>query len=105
LILNAYHEFEKPLAMLKKIRAGMKPNGRLAFIERDDEQLRREAREAYAKTGKINAASMNGRQRSITDDHRLAREIVEREAASVGFKRVLAKDLGDDHYFVIVTPA
>ena len=57
LILNAYHEFEKPLAMLKKIRAGMKPNGRLAFIERDDEQLRREAREAYAKTGKIKVIS------------------------------------------------
>jgi hypothetical protein len=106
LILNAYHEFEKPLAMLKKIRAGMKPNGRLAFIERDDEQLRREAREAYAKTGKIKRRVDERPDKDpITDDHRLAREIVEREAASVGFKRVLAKDLGDDHYIVIVTPA
>ncbi|HEX8237628.1 MAG TPA: class I SAM-dependent methyltransferase [Abditibacteriaceae bacterium] len=106
LILNAYHEFDKPLAMLKKIRAGMKPNGRLAFIERDDEQLRREAQEAYAKTGKIKRrVDERPDQNPITDDHRLAREIVEREAASVGFKRVLAKDLGDDHYLVIVTPA
>ncbi len=105
LVLNAYHEFDKPLAMLKKIRAGMKPNGRLAFIERDDEQLRREAREAYAKTGKIKRrVDERPDQDPITDDHRLAREIVEREAASVGFKRVLAKDLGDDHYIVIVTP-
>jgi ubiquinone/menaquinone biosynthesis C-methylase UbiE len=106
LILNAYHEFDKPLAMLKKIRAGMKPNGRLAFIERDDEQLRREAREAYAKTGKIKRrVDERPDQNPITDDHRLAREIVEREAASVGFKRVLAKDLGDDHYIVVVTPS
>ena len=71
-----------------------------------DENLRREAREAYAKTGKIKRRVDERPDKDpITDDHRLAREIVEREAASVGFKRVLAKDLGDDHYVVIVAPA
>jgi hypothetical protein len=92
--------------MLKKIRAGMKPNGRLAFIERDTYQLRREAREAYAKTGKIKRRVDEKPDKDPhTDDHRLAREIVEREAASVGFNKVLTTDLRDDHYVVIVTPA
>lgn len=104
LILNAYHEFEKPLAMLRKIRAGMKPGGRLGFIERDDYKLRREAREAYAQTGKIKRrVDERPDNNPHTDDHRLAREIVEREAASVGFRKVLASSLRDDHYIVIVT--
>ncbi len=104
LILNAYHEFDKPLSMLKKIRAGMKPGGRLGFIERDDYALRREAREAYAKTGKIKRrVDERPDNNQYTDDHRLAREIVEREAASVGFRKVLTSSLRDDHYIVIVT--
>jgi SAM-dependent methyltransferase len=53
LILNAYHEFSEPLAMLRHIYKAMKPGARLGFIERDNPALRKEAREAYAKTGKI----------------------------------------------------
>ena len=37
-----------------------------------------------------------------TDDHSLAREVVEREAASVGLRRTLVNDLGGDHYLVVV---
>lgn len=103
LILNAYHEFDKPLAMLRKIRASMKPGARLGFIERDEPQLRREAREAYAKTGKI-LRRLNEKPDNdpATDDHRLAREIVQREARSVGFSVIRTVDLEAPFYVVIV---
>lgn len=103
LILNAYHEFEKPLAMLRKIRSSMKPNARLAFIERDEPELRREAQEAYAKTGlikhRVNEKPDND---PASDDHRLAREIVQREAQRVGFRLVKTMDLEAPFYVVVV---
>lgn len=102
-ILNAYHEFDKPLAMLRKIRLSMKTGGRLAFIERDEPTLRREARDAYAKTGlikrRVNEKPDNN---PATDDHRLAREIVQREAQSVGFRVLETHDLESPFYIVIV---
>ena len=52
-VLNAYHEFEAPIALLRKIKTGMKPGARLGIIERDTDELRRDAQEAYQKTGKI----------------------------------------------------
>lgn len=104
LILNAYHEFSAPIVMLRSVYKSMKPGARLAFIERDDDSLRREARDAYAETGKIKRRVDEQPDKDPnTDDHRLAREIVIREAASVGFVRVLERDLGDDHYLVVVT--
>ncbi|HEX8833886.1 MAG TPA: methyltransferase domain-containing protein [Abditibacteriaceae bacterium] len=104
LILNAYHEFDKPLNMLQKIKASMKVGGRLAFIERDDYKLRSEARKAYAATGKIKRRVDERPDKDpFTDDHRLAREVVEREAAAVGLRKVIVNDLRDDHYVLIVT--
>ena len=104
LILNAYHEFSQPIIMLRHVYKSMKPNARLAFIERDNSQLRREAQDAYAKTGKIKRrVDEQPDQNPNTDDHRLARDIVIREAASVGFVRVRERNLGDDHYLVVVT--
>lgn len=104
LILNAYHEFEKPLAMLRKVRLSMKPGARLAFIERDEPALRREAQDAYAKTGlikrRLNEKPDNN---PATDDHRLAREIVQREAQSVGFRVLETRDLESPFYVVIVS--
>lgn len=103
LILNAYHEFDQPLTMLRKIYASMKPGARLGFIERDDEALRREARTAYAKTGKIKRRVDERPDKDpTTDDHRLAREVVEREAAKVGFKKVSDNELGGDNYLLVV---
>ena len=104
LILNAYHEFSAPIVMLRHVYKSMKPNARLAFIERDNPQLRREAQNALAKTGKIKRRVNEQPDKDPnTDDHRLARDIVFREAASVGFVRVLERNLGDDHYLVVVT--
>ncbi len=103
LILNAYHEFEKPLAMLRHIRAAMKPGARLAFIERDDPELRRDAQQAYAKTGLIERhLGEKPENNPATDDHRLAREIVQREAQSVGFHLIKIMDLDAPFYVVVV---
>lgn len=103
LILNAYHEFDKPLAMLRKIRLAMKPNARLAFIERDEPQLRHEAREAYVKSGLIERRLGEKPDNDpATDDHRLAREIVQREAQSVGFRLLKTRDLEAPFYVVVV---
>ncbi len=103
LILNAYHEFGAPLSMLKFIHTSMKPGARLAFIERDDEQLRREARSAIAATGqpKRRVDEKNDND-PLTDDHRLALPIIERETRNAGFSKVTAYDLQGDHYVLIV---
>lgn len=103
LILNAYHEFEQPIAMLRKIYASLKPGGRLGFIERDSDELRREAREAYAKTGKIKRRVTESRDDNpLTDDHRLAVDVVEREATEAGFKKVSILELRAYHYLLVV---
>ncbi|HEX9997016.1 MAG TPA: methyltransferase domain-containing protein [Abditibacterium sp.] len=102
IILNAYHEFEQPLAMLAKIRAAMKPGGRLGILERDDDQLRREAREAYAKTGQIlRRVSEKDDKNPITDDHRLALDVVKKELEKAGFRFVSSRELKDDHYLAV----
>lgn len=103
LILNAYHEFEAPIALLKKIKSGMKPGARLGFIERDTDALRHEARDAYQKTGQIKRRVTESRDKNPnTDDHRLAADIVEREAKAAGFKKVSLLELRDDHYLLVV---
>ncbi len=102
-ILNAYHEFDKPLDMLAKIKTSMKPGARLGFIERDNPDLRREAEAAYRATGRIKrrvTEQSDGDEH--TDDHRLALPIVEREAAAVGFRKVGAMQLREDHYLLVV---
>lgn len=102
-ILNAYHEFDKPLEMLAKIKTSLKPGARLGFIERDNPALRREAEAAYRATGKIKRRVTEQADKDPrTDDHRLALPIVEREAASVGLRKVRALQLGDDHYLLVV---
>ena len=103
MILNAYHEFDKPLDMLAKIKTSMKPGARLGFIERDNPELRAEAEQAYRQTGQIKRrVTERNDNNPITDDHRLALPIVEREAAEVGFKKVSAMQLGDDNYLLVV---
>ena len=103
IILNAYHEFEAPIALLQKIKAGMKPGARLGIIERDTDELRRDAQDAYKKTGKIKRRVTESRDKNPnTDDHRLAADVVEREAIAAGFKKVQLKELRDYHYLMVV---
>lgn len=103
IILNAYHEFGYPLLMLRRISHSLKPGGRLGFIERDTDELRREAREAYAKTGKIKRRVTEARDKNpYTDDHRLAADVIEREAASVGLRKVQLLELREYHYLLVV---
>lgn len=103
LILNAYHEFEQPLAMLRQIRTAMRPGARLAFIERDDDDLRQQASEAIARTGQPkHRVDEQPDGKEWTDDHRLALPIVERETAQAGFQKVTSYDLGADHYLLVV---
>ena len=103
IILNAYHEFDKPLEMLAKIKTSMKPGARLGFIERDDPTLRREAEATYRATGKIKRRVTEQPDKDPrTDDHRLALPIVEREAAEAGFRKVKAMQLQEDNYLLVV---
>ena len=101
LILNAYHEFEQPLSMLRKIKAALKPGGRLAFIERDTDQLRLDAEDAYKKTGKIKRrVTEQNDDNPRTDDHRLALPVIERETASVGFQKIQSDGIKRRSLFV-----
>ena len=102
-ILNAYHEFEQPLVVLRRVQAGMKRGARLAFIERDTDQKREQAAQAIRETGQPKRRvdeQPDGNE--FTDDHHLALPIIEREAALVGFSKVKAYDLEGDHYVLIV---
>lgn len=103
IILNAYHEFDKPLEMLAKIKTSMKPGARLGFIERDNPDLRREAEATYRATGVIKRRVTEQPDKDPrTDDHRLALPIVEREAVEVGFRKVSTLQLGEDNYLLVV---
>ena len=103
IILNAYHEFQYPLIMLRRIHGSMKPGARLGIIERDTDELRREAREAYAKTGQIKRRVTESRAETpYTDDHQLALDVVERETAQIGFRKVRHIELRHYHYLLIV---
>lgn len=102
-ILNAYHEFEQPLAVLRRVRAGMKSGARLAFIERDTDELRAQARQAIAQTGRPkHRVDEKPDGNEFTDDHRLALPLVELEASQSGFSKVKSYELGEDNYVLIV---
>lgn len=103
IILNAYHEFEQPLVVLRRVQAGMKRGARLAFIERDTDEKREQAAQAIRETGQPKRRvdeQPDGNE--FTDDHHLALPIIEREAALVGFAKVKTYELEGDHYVLIV---
>ena len=101
-VLNAYHEFDQPLGMLAHIKAAMKPGAKLGIIERDTDELRREARRAYQQTGQIlRRVTEKDDQNSITDDHLLALDIVKREGEKAGFRFLGSRELGEDKYLAI----
>ncbi len=101
-ILNAYHEFDQPLGMLAKIKAAMKPGAKLGIIERDTDEERHEARQAYAQTGEIlRRVGEKDDQNPLTDDHTLALDIVKREGEKAGFRFLGSRELGEDKYLAI----
>ncbi|CAF1181661.1 unnamed protein product [Rotaria sordida] len=102
IILNAYHEFEEPITILTKIRQAMKISARLGILDRDTDQMRIDARKAYAKTGyvlhRINKTLINN---YVTNNHYLALNIVVREVTSVGFTFLFSRELGGDFYIAV----
>jgi len=102
LVLNAYHEFDQPLGMLRHIKDAMKPGARLGIIERDNPELRAEAERAYARTGLIlHRVEEKDAKGALTDDHRLALPIVRREGERAGFRFIGSRQLGEDNYLAI----
>ena len=102
MILIAYHEFTKPITMLTKIRRAMKIGGRLGVLERDTDQMRVKAREAYETTGYI-ADRVN---ETLSDhfrikEHVMALDIIIREVTSVGFQFLFSRELAYDYYSAI----
>ena len=70
LIVNAYHEMDEHQAMLAKIKAALKPGGRLVIIEPISESRRSESRAAQ------------------TRNHEIALEFVRADAKAAGFDEV-----------------
>ena len=102
IILIAYHEFKQPITMLTKIHRAMKAGARLGIIERDTDQMRAEAREAYTKKGYIlHRVNETLPDSFLTNEHSLALNIVVREARTVGFEFLFSRELGDDYYIAI----
>jgi ubiquinone/menaquinone biosynthesis C-methylase UbiE len=83
LLVDVYHEFQKPEAMLEKIRQALKPNGRVALVE-------------YRLEG--STAS------HISVEHRMSVEQVTAEWTSAGFllERTV-EDLPSQHLFILTT--
>ncbi|CAF1100175.1 unnamed protein product [Rotaria sordida] len=102
IILNAYHEFEKPITMLTKIRQSMKIGARLGILDRDTDRMRINARKAYDKTGyilhRINETLIDN---YLTSSHYLALNIVIREATLVGFTFLFSHELGGNYYIAV----
>jgi SAM-dependent methyltransferase len=76
LILKSYHEFAHPVALMEKVKLALRPGAKVGIIDRNG----------------------NG------TDHGLMPEIVEREMAEAGFKRVgkydFTKSDGQDYFLI-----
>lgn len=98
LILKTYHEVSAPVELLRRLRAALKPEGRLGVIDQDKPILRESARRV-----------LDGRKKpagsGVTEEHMIAREFVIAEAARAGFDLVATRELpGEQNYFLIFTP-
>jgi rhodanese-related sulfurtransferase/predicted methyltransferase len=93
LIVNAYHEMIEYHAMLTRIRAALKPSGRLVIVEPIGESSRNAARDAQ------------------TRQHQIAARYVQEEARAAGFRIVGLEDPfvqrpGHDYeYMLVLAPA
>ena len=74
LIVNAYHEMTEHQAMLAKIKAALKPSGRLVIVE------------------PISPARRGARREDQTRNHEIAAELVLEDARAAGFSQVSLRD-------------
>lgn len=74
LIVNAYHEMDEHQAMLAKIRAALKPGGRLVIVE------------------PISESRLTASRRDQTRNHEIAIDLVKADASAAGFVEVASHD-------------
>jgi ubiquinone/menaquinone biosynthesis C-methylase UbiE len=93
LIVNAYHEMNEHQAMLTKIKASLKPDGRLVIIEPIAPARREAARADQTRT------------------HEIAVDYVQKEAREAGFRVMTLQDpftsranARDDEWLLVLTP-
>ena len=94
LIVNAYHEMNEHQAMLAKIKAALKPDGRLVIIE------------------PIAPARRDGARADQTRTHEIGVDYVQKEAREAGFRVVALQDpftsrlnARDDEWLLVLKPA
>jgi SAM-dependent methyltransferase len=94
LIVNAYHEMTEHQAMLAKIKAALKPSGRLVIVE----PISRDRRDA--------------RREDQTRNHEIAAQLVLADARAAGFSQVALHDPfterpngHDEEWMLVLTPA
>jgi predicted methyltransferase len=94
LIVNAYHEMKEHQAMLAKIKAALKPAGRLVIIEPIATSRRGAERDAQTRT------------------HEIAAEYVQQDARDAGFRVVKLEDpftsrktAHDEMWLMVLVPA
>jgi len=94
LIVNAYHEMIEHQAMLAKIKAALKPGGRLVIVE------------------PISDSRRDGRREQQTRNHEIGVDFVREDARAAGFAQVLLQDPfttrahgNDEEWMLVLTPA
>jgi len=94
LIVNAYHEMNEHQAMLTKIKAALKPDGRLVILE------------------PIAPSRRDGSRAEQTKTHEIGVDYVQKEAREAGFRVVTLQDpftsrlnARDDEWLLVLTPA
>lgn len=91
-ILKTYHEVRQPIPLLRKLRAAMRPNARLAIIDGDNPEQRERARQS--------ARGPELPREEIA--HSIARDIVISEAKQAGLWLSLERELpGEDNYLLV----
>jgi predicted methyltransferase len=93
LIVNAYHEMAAHQAMLSKIRAALKPDGRLVIVEPISRARRTSGRDEQIRS------------------HEIAPELVRDEVRAAGFRELALHDPfterpndGDEEWMLVATP-
>jgi FkbM family methyltransferase len=94
LIVNAYHEMNQHQAMLTKIRAALKPGGRLVIVE------------------PIASSRRDSRREDQTRNHEIGVDFVREDARAAGLSQVLVQDPftsrpqgNDEEWLLVLTPA
>ena len=95
LIVNAYHEMSEHQAMLTKLKAALKPTGRLVIVEPISPSRRSKTRDQQTK------------------NHEIGMDYVMQDARAAGFTQLQARDPftkrvqghGDEEWLLVLAPA